>query len=54
VPHGRAAEFPEINRKITEEEYERVINYTLRRGITDCLIQDMESASTSFIPEFGS
>lgn len=54
VPHGRAAEFPEINRTLTAEEYDRVINYALRRGITDCLIQEMTSASKEFIPFFSS
>ena len=52
VPYGRAAEFPEINRPLTPQEYDRAVSYALRRGITDCLIQEHTSASEDFIPDF--
>lgn len=52
IPSGKAADFPEINRTLTSDEYDRAVRYLTRRGITDCLIQDMTSASDTFVPEF--
>ena len=52
IPHGRAGEFPELNRRITDEEYERAVNYMLDSGIEDGFIQDKDSADSGFIPDF--
>lgn len=52
TPSGRAFEYPEINRPVTQEEYDRVVRYANRRGISDCLIQELSSASSKFVPEF--
>lgn len=52
IPHGRAAEFPELDRRVSAAEYERAVNYMLDSGIEDGFIQDEESASKEFIPEF--
>lgn len=52
LPHGRAVEFPEINRPLTDKEYRRVVNYALRRGLTDTLVQDLEAADNAYIPKF--
>lgn len=52
IPCARADLFPEINRTITLEEYQRAINYLNRRGIKDYLIQDLDSADSGYIPEF--
>ena len=52
IPHGRAAEFPELNRRITDAEYERAVNYMMDSGIEDGFIQDKESADSEFIPDF--
>lgn len=41
-----------LNRKITEEEYDDVIKYALELGVTNAFIQDGETASESFIPDF--
>ena len=49
---GRAAEYPEINRRITEKEYERIKAYMLAAGIEDGFFQDMDSAGEKFIPDF--
>ncbi|MBE6581838.1 MAG: radical SAM protein [Ruminococcaceae bacterium] len=43
----------ELNRKLTAEEYDTVVNYAESIGIKNAYIQDGESASESFIPEFG-
>ncbi len=44
--------FPELNRKITEKEYEEVIDYALSLGVENGFIQEGETASESFIPSF--
>ena len=45
--------YPEINRRLTTLEYDRVIEYALSIGITDAYIQEKGTASESFIPQFG-
>jgi putative pyruvate formate lyase activating enzyme len=44
--------YDNLNRKVTDSEYEEVINYAANMGITNAFIQDGEAASESFIPEF--
>lgn len=43
---------PELKRKVTEREYERLIDYALQIGVTNAFIQEGETASESFIPAF--
>lgn len=52
TPCGRAGEYPEINRRITAEEYERIKAYMLAAGIEDGFFQDLDSAGGEFIPDF--
>ena len=52
TPHGRAEEFPEINRQITDEEYEEAEAYMEALGIEDGYVQQKESSDQSFIPVF--
>ena len=42
----------EINRKLTLEEYDDVVNYAVDIGVENGFIQEGESASESFIPPF--
>jgi len=44
--------YPELNRKITEEEYEELVDYAIEIGVENGFIQEGETASESFIPEF--
>lgn len=44
--------YPEINRTVTEREYERLVNYALEIGITNAFIQEGDVAKDSFIPAF--
>ena len=44
--------FPELNRTVTAEEYDAVIDYALDLGMTQAFVQDGETQSESFIPEF--
>jgi len=50
LPH--VAKYTELNRKVTEEEYDNVIDFALSLGIENAFIQDGETASESFIPNF--
>ena len=52
TPHPHTTAFPELNRKVSEEEYERVLNFALRIGITKGFFQEGDVADESFIPEF--
>lgn len=50
LPH--VAAYPEINRKVTEEEYEEVVAFALELGIGHGFLQEGQAASESFIPDF--
>lgn len=52
VPHGRIESFPELNRRVSEEEYELVEQYLFDSPIEDGFVQEEESASEEFIPAF--
>lgn len=41
-----------LNRKLTDEEYDEVIKYALSLGVTNAFIQEGETADDSFIPDF--
>ncbi len=43
---------PELNRKLTRREYERVMSYALGLGIENGYFQEGDAASESFIPDF--
>jgi putative pyruvate formate lyase activating enzyme len=45
-------DFPAINRRITEQEYEELVDYAIEIGVENGFIQEGETASESFIPEF--
>jgi len=52
TPLKHVEKYPEINRKITREEYEELIDYAVGLGVENGFIQEGETASESFIPEF--
>lgn len=52
VPCGRAGEFPEINRKLSDAEYDEAEQYLFDSGIEEGFVQEKESASGDFIPSF--
>lgn len=51
IPCGKALDYPEINRKITRREFEKVQNCLFDLGL-DGFVQDLSSAKLSFIPPF--
>lgn len=52
IPHGKAEDYPELNRKVTDEEYQAVEDHLFDSGIEDGFVQDEDSASKDFIPSF--
>ena len=48
----RLEAFPDLHRRVTKREYDKLISHCTDRNITNVLIQDREVASESFIPEF--
>lgn len=52
VPWGRASEFPEINRRLTEEEYNEAKAYMDELGIVDGYTQAADSSDAVYIPAF--
>lgn len=52
VPCGRAADYPEIDRKVTDAEYAELEDYLLGSDIEDGFIQEDDSACKEFIPAF--
>lgn len=51
VPLGDASRFPEINRKITSREYNKVLEY-LDTTSLDGYAQELDSANANYVPEF--
>lgn len=44
--------YPELFRKVTKREYERLIDFILSLNISNAFIQEGHTASDSFIPDF--
>lgn len=52
TPLPQTAAFPELNRRITSAEYEKILNFADKIGIEKGYLQEGETAAESFIPEF--
>lgn len=52
TPLSNVKKYPELNRRITEREYNEVVDFAIDIGIENGFIQDGETAEESFIPEF--
>ena len=52
TPLSQVKNFPEINRKVTEEEYEELVDFAIETGVENGFIQEGETAEESFIPDF--
>lgn len=49
---GIEARYPELGRRITRREYQRVVDYAIELGVENGFIQEGETAKESFIPDF--
>lgn len=52
TPCNDLSAVPELDRKITEREYNKVVDYALNLGMDKIFIQSGESADEKFIPDF--
>lgn len=44
--------YPELGRKVTEEEYEELVDYAIELGVENGFVQEGGTAEESFIPPF--
>ena len=44
--------YENLNRKLSEDEYDEVVNYALTIGVNNAFIQEGDTAEESFIPNF--
>ena len=52
TPNGNLEKFPEINRKVTKYEYDKLVDYADKIGIVNAYVQEGSAAKESFIPDF--
>ena len=50
-PQYKAGAYPEINRTLTDDEYDEIIGYALELGLENAFIQKLESQS-HYLPDF--
>lgn len=49
---GIEEKYPELGRKVTEKEYDELVDYAIDIGVENGFIQEGETALESFIPDF--
>lgn len=54
TPLAQMERYPEINRRITTREYDKVVDYAISMNVENAFIQEGETAKESFIPDFES
>lgn len=52
TPLPQLEKYPELNRKVTEKEYDELVDYAIELGVENGFIQEGGTAEESFIPEF--
>lgn len=52
TPLEHVKKYSELNRTITQNEYDEIIDYSLNLGIENAFIQEGETQKESFIPDF--
>ena len=52
TPFGNLENYPELQQKINAADYEKLIDCAINLGVENAFIQDGESSSESFIPDF--
>lgn len=52
TPMPQSSGYPELQRKVTRREYEKVLDYALELGIENGFLQEGKTALESFIPDF--
>lgn len=52
TPYYRAGQYPQINRRITSYEYNKVLDEAIRLGLTNGFMQEKSSAKEEYTPPF--
>lgn len=52
TPPKQMSRFPELNRRVTKREYDRLVDYAIGLGVENGFIQEGRTALASFIPAF--
>lgn len=52
TPLESVLKYPEINRKVTESEYDEVLDFAVEIGVENAFVQEGGTVSESFIPLF--
>lgn len=52
TPVSNLTAYPEINRRVTKREYDRLVDYAIGIGVKNAFIQEGGTAKESFIPPF--
>ena len=52
TPCSDLLDYPEINRKLRDSEYEKIVKFARELGIKNAFVQEGTSAEESFIPSF--
>lgn len=52
TPSGSLEKYPELKKRVKRQVYERLIQYTIRKGVENAFIQEGGTAKESFIPDF--
>ena len=51
-PTHRAKDFPELNRKLTKEEYEEIENFLYSLNLDNGYIQELGEHEEEYVPDF--
>lgn len=52
TPCGDLSDYPTVNRRLSEREYDMVLEYADRLGLENAYIQELNSSAEEFIPPF--
>ena len=52
TPLSHVEKYPELNRKVTQKEYDDFVDYAIELGVENGFIQEEDVAEESFIPAF--
>ena len=52
TPMGSFPDHPELERRITEDEYDELVDFAVDLGVVNSFMQEEGTAEESFIPPF--
>lgn len=52
VPCGNLKNYKEINRSLTQREYDKAVNHIINLGLEKVFVQELKAATKDYIPDF--